>query len=47
VCSVDYWQFRVLAIIIVIVGCISSTFYFLTVREVYLSEEAKRLEKEY
>jgi Na+/melibiose symporter-like transporter len=41
------WQYRILAIIIVSLGSISSLFYLLTLKEPYLVGEAKRLQKEF
>jgi Na+/melibiose symporter-like transporter len=40
-------QFRILAIIIVVIGLITTLFYMFTIREPYLVKEAKRLQKEF
>jgi Na+/melibiose symporter-like transporter len=40
-------QFRILAIIIVVIGLITTVFYIFTIREPYLVKEAKRLQKEF
>ncbi|CDW80446.1 UNKNOWN [Stylonychia lemnae] len=41
------WQFRVLCFLIVGLGAFSSSFYFITIKEPFLSAEAKRLQKEF
>ena len=41
------WQYRVLAIIVVSVGTLTSLFYISTIKEPYLVSEAKRLQKEF
>lgn len=41
------WQFRILGIIIVIIGSISSVFYILTLNEPKLTREAKMLQKNF
>ena len=41
------WQYRVLAILIVSIGGISSLFYIIVLKEPYLTKEAKRLQKEF
>jgi Na+/melibiose symporter-like transporter len=40
-------QFRVLSLIIVVIGSISSIFYIVTLKEPKLAKEAKRLQKEF
>ena len=40
-------QFRILAIIIVVIGSAASVFYMVTIREPYLAKEAKKLQKEF
>jgi hypothetical protein len=41
------WQYRILAIMIIVIGSVSSLFYLLTLKEPYLVSEAKRLQKEF
>jgi hypothetical protein len=41
------WQFRALFLVIVVLGTITSIFYISAIKEVFLTEEAKRLEKIY
>ena len=43
----SYKQFRILGIIIVIIGLVSSVFYIFTIKEPYLVKEAKKLQKEF
>ena len=40
-------QFRILAIIIVVIGLAASVFYIVTIREPFLVKEAKKLQKEF
>lgn len=40
-------QFRVLSLIIVVIGSLSSLFYIVTLKEPKLVKEAKRLQKEF
>ena len=40
-------QFRILAIIIVAIGMLTTVFYIFTIREPHLVKEAKRLQKEF
>ena len=47
VLSDGIWQYRILAIIVVSVGTLSSLFYMFTLKEPYLVGEAKRLQKEF
>lgn len=42
-----FWQYRILAIIVVGLGVLTSIFYLATIKEPYLSGEAKRLQKEF
>ena len=41
------WQYRILAIIVVSIGALTSLFYLVTLKEPYLVGEAKRLQKEF
>jgi Na+/melibiose symporter-like transporter len=41
------WQYRILAIIVVSLGTLTSLFYMFTIKEPYLVGEAKRLQKEF
>ena len=42
-----FMQFRILGTIIVAIGLIASLFYMFTIREPYLVQEAKKLQKEF
>ena len=37
------FQFRILAIIIIIIGCIATGYYIITIKEPYLVDEAEKL----
>lgn len=41
------WQYRVLAIVVIAIGTLTSLFYLANIKEPYLSGEAKRLQKEF
>jgi Na+/melibiose symporter-like transporter len=42
-----YWQYRILAIIVIVIGTLTSLYYIAVIKEPYLSGEAKRLQKEF